>query len=103
MDKFWLEMGCKCPKMDNENAYPHRSYRSQTCPLHRLKECEKCGTTENVTYWNYSSYDLWDWNDDWDSYGSYYCNKCGSRPYIVVIGTISISLVIFVLVQLFVS
>jgi hypothetical protein len=32
--KFWNEEGCACPKLDNEDSYPHRRYVSGNCDLH---------------------------------------------------------------------
>lgn len=98
MDKFWHEIGCKCPIMDNEDNYPHRSFISQDCYLHAPKKCEKCGTTENVTYWVFDpdcgpSY--------YDDNGAYYCSKCGYKPYITVYKVIIAGLILFGLVQLF--
>jgi hypothetical protein len=33
--KFWNFPACTCPKMDNNDNYPHGRYvRVQTCPIH---------------------------------------------------------------------
>jgi len=96
MEKFWLESGCKCPKMDNENDYPHHSYKSQDCHLHRLKTCEQYSSLKDVSYWCYPTCDPW-WNDD--DYGAYLCAKCGGRPYLIVCGMIMVGILIFGLVQ----
>ena len=26
---------CICPKLDNEDSYPHLSYRTEGCPIHK--------------------------------------------------------------------
>lgn len=34
--KFWELPGCECPKMDNDDAYPHGRYiYSLGCPIHK--------------------------------------------------------------------
>ena len=32
--KFWTEKDCACPKLDNEDFYPHRRFVSGDCQLH---------------------------------------------------------------------
>lgn len=32
--RFWERPKCGCPRMDNEDWYPHRSVISGDCPLH---------------------------------------------------------------------
>lgn len=32
--RFWLYPKCECPKMDNEDDYPHLQYYNAGCPLH---------------------------------------------------------------------
>jgi hypothetical protein len=32
--KFWNTPKCKCPRMDNEDSYPHRQYKSALCKVH---------------------------------------------------------------------
>lgn len=33
--KFWTFPACTCPKMDNDDAYPHGRYVTvQNCPIH---------------------------------------------------------------------
>lgn len=32
--RFWEVPKCECPKMDNEDRYPHSQVINQSCPLH---------------------------------------------------------------------
>ena len=33
--KFWMVPKCTCPKMDNEDWYPHKQVISGGCPVHQ--------------------------------------------------------------------
>lgn len=32
--RFWEIPGCECPKLDNEDCYPHRRVINEGCPYH---------------------------------------------------------------------
>lgn len=34
-DRFWEAPGCICPKLDNIDCHPHRTFISGDCPVHR--------------------------------------------------------------------